>query len=175
MDGAEGQRKIFASSEVSPLGTFERLATATQPAESNPLGNAREAQGTVKMGHSKGSVDREGAQTNLHARRHWFGWPQARGAMSNFSRPPTQALRDAYAEPDAERAKKMLGNLSRRLRDEHPGAAASLLEGLDETLTVKWLGLPAKLERQLSTTNAIENVIGCASSPTESSTGVMAA
>jgi len=27
-------------------------------------------------------------------------------------------------------------------------------------LTVKWLGLPAKLERQLSTTNAIENVIG---------------
>ncbi len=90
MDGAEGQRKIFASSEVSPLGTFERLATATQPAESNLLGNAREAQGTVKMGHSKGSVDREGAQTNLHARRHWFGWPQARGAMSSFSRPPTQ-------------------------------------------------------------------------------------
>jgi putative transposase len=71
-----------------------------------------------------------------------------------------QALRDAYGAPDAERAKKMLGNLARRLRDEHPGAAASLLEGLDETLTVKRLGLPAKLERQLSTTNAIENVIG---------------
>jgi putative transposase len=77
------------------------------------------------------------------------------------SRPSVrQALRDAYTEPDAERAKKMLGNLARRLRDEHPGAAASLLEGLDETLTVKRLGLPAKLERQLSTTNAIENVIG---------------
>jgi hypothetical protein len=37
-------------------------------------------------------------------------------------------------------------NLSRRLRDDHPGAAASLDEGLDE--------------RQLSTTNAIENLMG---------------
>jgi putative transposase len=54
----------------------------------------------------------------------------------------------------------MLGNLARRLRDQYPGAAGSLLEGLEETLTVKRLGLPAKLERQLSTTNAIENVIG---------------
>ena len=33
-------------------------------------------------------------------------------------------------------------------------------EGLDETLTVKRLSLPRKLERQLSTTNAIENLMG---------------
>jgi transposase-like protein len=71
-----------------------------------------------------------------------------------------QALRDAYASVDAVRAKRMLTNLARRLRDEHPGAAASLEEGLDETLTVKQLGLPRRLERQLSTTNAIENLIG---------------
>jgi putative transposase len=71
-----------------------------------------------------------------------------------------QALRDAYRADDAARAKRMLGNLVRRLRDEHPGAAASLDEGLDETLTVKRLGLSSKLERQLSTTNAIENLIG---------------
>jgi len=71
-----------------------------------------------------------------------------------------QALRDAYACADAARAKRMLANLVRRLRDEHPGAAASLEEGLDETLTIKRLGLPHRLERQLSTTNAIENLIG---------------
>lgn len=71
-----------------------------------------------------------------------------------------QALRDAYACADAARAKRLLTNLVRRLRDEHPGAAASLEEGLDETLTVKRLGLPDRLARQLSTTNAIENVIG---------------
>ena len=71
-----------------------------------------------------------------------------------------QAMRDAYAASDADRARTMLTNLVRRLRDDHPGAAASLEEGLDETLSVKRLRLPKKLERQLSTTNAIENVMG---------------
>ncbi len=71
-----------------------------------------------------------------------------------------QALRDAYAAGDADRARTMLTNLVRRLRDDHPGAASSLEEGLDETLSVKRLRLPKKLERQLSTTNAIENVMG---------------
>jgi putative transposase len=71
-----------------------------------------------------------------------------------------QAMRDAYGAGDAVRAKKLLTNVARKLRDAHPGAAASLDEGLDETLTVMRLGLPRKLERQLSTTNAIENLIG---------------
>jgi transposase-like protein len=71
-----------------------------------------------------------------------------------------KALSDAYACADAVRAKRMLTNLVRRLRDEHPGAAASLEEGLDETLTVMRLGIPHRLARRLSTTNAIENVIG---------------
>jgi transposase-like protein len=71
-----------------------------------------------------------------------------------------QALRDAYAANDADRARTMLTNLVRRLRDDHPGAASSLEEGLEETLAVKRLRLPNKLERQLSTTNAIENLMG---------------
>jgi transposase-like protein len=71
-----------------------------------------------------------------------------------------QAMRDAYAASDADRAHKMLTNLMRRLSTDHPGAASSLEEGLEETLTVKRLGLPKKLERQLSTTNAIENLMG---------------
>jgi putative transposase len=71
-----------------------------------------------------------------------------------------QAMRDAYAASDADRAHTMLKNLVRRLHDKHPGAAASLEEGLDETLSVKRLRLPKKLERQLSTTNAIENLMG---------------
>jgi putative transposase len=71
-----------------------------------------------------------------------------------------QALREAYAASDGDRAHTMLKNLVRRLREKHPGAASSLEEGLDETLSVKRLRLPKKLERQLSTTNAIENLIG---------------
>jgi transposase-like protein len=71
-----------------------------------------------------------------------------------------QALQAAYAASDGDRAHTMLKNLVRRLRDKHPGAASSLEEGLDETLSVKRLRLPRKLERQLSTTNAIENLMG---------------
>ncbi len=70
------------------------------------------------------------------------------------------AISEAYRSGDAERAKRMLLNLARRLQREHPGAAASLREGLDETLTVASLGLPFRLARSLSTTNAIENMLG---------------
>jgi len=40
------------------------------------------------------------------------------------------------------------------------GVAASILEGLDEMLTVIRLGLPAKLRRSLACTNIIENMMG---------------
>src|ERR1700757_1293727 len=49
-------------------------------------------------------------------------------------------------------------NLARRLEHQHPGAAASLREGLEETLTVMRLGLPENLEPGLSSTNLIENL-----------------
>ena len=42
--------------------------------------------------------------------------------------------------------------------NQHPGAASSLREGLEETLTVMRLGLPANLERVLSSTNLLENL-----------------
>jgi putative transposase len=64
----------------------------------------------------------------------------------------------AYRCGNVERAKRMLNALARQLERKHPSAAASLREGLDETLTVIRFGLPADLERVLSTTNAIEFV-----------------
>jgi putative transposase len=72
------------------------------------------------------------------------------------------AIQEAYRSRNAERATRLLGNLARRLQDEHPGASKSLEEGLDETLTVMRFGLPERLERFFSTTNAIENLIGTA-------------
>jgi len=68
------------------------------------------------------------------------------------------AMNQAYATRDAKRARRLLDNLARRLEHQHPGAAASLREGLDETLTVMRLGLPESLERVLSSTNLIENL-----------------
>jgi putative transposase len=41
-----------------------------------------------------------------------------------------------------------------------PGVAASILEGLDEMLTVIRLGLPEQLRRSLACTNIIENMMG---------------
>jgi transposase-like protein len=68
------------------------------------------------------------------------------------------AMNQAYATREAKRARRLLGNLARRLGHQHPGAAASLREGLDETLTVMRLELPDHLERVLSSTNLIENL-----------------
>lgn len=71
-----------------------------------------------------------------------------------------KAIRDAYASPSAVAAKKRLLVLAKQLEADHPGAASSLREGLDETLTVKGMQLPRPLERTLSTTNVIENLNG---------------
>jgi putative transposase len=68
------------------------------------------------------------------------------------------AMSQAYATRDPKRARRLLENLARRLERDHPGAAASLREGLEETLTVMRLDLPESLERVLSSTNLIENL-----------------
>lgn len=66
----------------------------------------------------------------------------------------------AYQSGNASRAKRMLEGLARQLERKHPSAAASLREGLDETLTVMRFDLQAPLARTLSTTNPIEFVNG---------------
>lgn len=71
-----------------------------------------------------------------------------------------KAIRDAYRSGSAKAAKKRLQALANQLEADHPCAASSLREGLDETLTVKAFDLSSWLERTLSTTNAIENVNG---------------
>jgi transposase-like protein len=69
-------------------------------------------------------------------------------------------LAQAYAASGYETARRQLENLARSLSKIHPGAATSLREGLEETLTVKRLGLTGRLERSLATTNPIENMNG---------------
>lgn len=71
-----------------------------------------------------------------------------------------QVMRRAYSCGDAAHAKKLLTGLARQLEANHPSAAASLREGLDETLTVMKLELPRALEQTLSCTNVIENLMG---------------
>src|SRR3982074_1964968 len=54
----------------------------------------------------------------------------------------------------------LLRNLARRLDQEAPGVAASILEGLDEMLTVDSLGYIHTVRRSLACTNSIENMMG---------------
>ena len=72
----------------------------------------------------------------------------------------SKALRDAWDLDSADRAARVLERLAGSLERDHPGAAASLREGLDETLTVQRLGLTGALQRTLRSTNIIENLNG---------------
>jgi putative transposase len=64
-----------------------------------------------------------------------------------------RALRQAWELDDAAKAERLIRNLAQRLECEAPGVSGSLLEGLDEILTVTRLGLPAELRRSLACTN----------------------
>jgi putative transposase len=73
--------------------------------------------------------------------------------------PVGKKMRAAYHADSALEAEAQLTALARELDKTHPGAAASLREGLAETLTVLRLGVPPTLARTLRSTNAIESMI----------------
>jgi putative transposase len=68
-------------------------------------------------------------------------------------------MTDSYHASSALEAEAALLALAKELDRTHPGAAASLREGLDETLTVLRLGVPPTLARTLRSTNCIESMI----------------
>jgi transposase-like protein len=65
----------------------------------------------------------------------------------------------AYRLDSARAAQAALEDLARQLERTHPGAATSLREGLEETLTVMRLGVPPTLARTLRSTNPVESMI----------------
>jgi len=68
-------------------------------------------------------------------------------------------LRAAWANPDPGQAKAELEQLARSLDRQRPGAAASLREGLEQTLTVTRLGVGGKLLQTVASTNPMESMI----------------
>lgn len=67
-------------------------------------------------------------------------------------------MRAAYHTDSSVEAEGRLLTLARELERTHPGAAASLREGLKETLIVIRLGLPPTLQPTLRSTNPIESM-----------------
>jgi putative transposase len=70
-------------------------------------------------------------------------------------------LRGAWALDDHVAALERLRGLASELDRSHPGAAASLREGLEETLTVTRLGVRGALRKTLQSTNPCESMIEC--------------
>jgi putative transposase len=66
-------------------------------------------------------------------------------------------LRKAWTSETAEEATRQLRSLATSLQVDYPDAAASLREGLEETVTILKLNVPALLQRSLRSTNAIES------------------
>jgi putative transposase len=75
-------------------------------------------------------------------------------------RPAVKArLRRAWASDNHELALDGLQALAGELEHSHPGAPASLAEGLEETLTLTRLGIRGRLKKTLASTNPIESMI----------------
>ena len=74
----------------------------------------------------------------------------------------SKRMRRAYHAESALAGEAQLEALAKELDRTHPGAAASLREGLAETLTVLRLGVPPTLARTLRSTNSIESMISIA-------------
>jgi transposase-like protein len=82
------------------------------------------------------------------------------GHLPEAERPLTQRkLRAAWANPDPAAALAELTALARALDKKRPGAAASLHEGLEDTLTVNRLGITGSLLKTVESTNPVESMI----------------
>jgi putative transposase len=90
-------------------------------------------------------------------------WHKERNVLRHLperDRPQVKArLRRAWRETDYPRALQQLQTLAGELERTHPGAAGSLREGMEETLTVIRLKITGKLRRTLESTNACESMI----------------
>jgi putative transposase len=78
----------------------------------------------------------------------------------------SRQLHAADNETDYDEARKRLPTTARWLDRLNPDAAASLREGMEETLTVVRLGVPDGLRRTLATTNPIESAFSVAQNVT---------
>lgn len=90
-------------------------------------------------------------------------WHKRENVVSHLAKreQPTwrRRLQAAYAQPTYAAAKRALTRLHHELHLRNASAAASLAEGLEETLTLHRLGVAAELGVSLKTTNLIESVM----------------
>ena len=88
-------------------------------------------------------------------------WHKRENVVSHLAKPEQASwrgrLQHAYDRPTYTEAKAALTKLHGELENRNQSAAASLAEGLEETLTLHRLGVYAQLGRSFKTTNCIES------------------
>lgn len=90
----------------------------------------------------------------LHKRRNIVGHlPKELGSSID------KRLATIFKDPNADRALGAARRLANELQSEHPDAAASVREGLEDMFTVRRLGITGALARTLTNTNCIESMI----------------
>jgi hypothetical protein len=127
-------------------------------------GNARVRRGMIQSAWRFLIFQKESALAQWH-RSQWpltgkarykpapaqAGVYKARNILERLPKPVhacvRKVLRQASELDDADNAERLISNLARRLGQPAPRGAASILEGLDEILTVIRLGLPAEIRR----------------------------
>lgn len=89
-------------------------------------------------------------------------WHKRENVVSHLSRSEQvhwrQRLQRAYSRPEYKEALGALEQLHAELDERNQSAAASLAEGLEDTLTLHRLGVYGVLGRSLKTTNCLESV-----------------
>jgi putative transposase len=93
----------------------------------------------------------------LHKRRNLVGHLPKELAGSVDKR-----LATIFADPDPDRALSSARRLATELQADHPDAAGSLREGLEDMFTVRRMGITGALARSLTNTNCIESMISIA-------------
>ena len=93
----------------------------------------------------------------LHKRRNVKGHLSA-----ELGQKVDRRLALVFANPDPAKGLDAAKRLAAELRPDHPDAAASLLEGLDDMFSLRRLGVTGSLAKTLTTTNCIESMISVA-------------
>jgi len=93
----------------------------------------------------------------IHKRRNLDGYlPKEMAAVVD------RRLALIFSQPDPAKGLDAAKRLANELEADHPDAAASLREGLEDMVTVRRLGIGGALAKTLTTTNCIESMISIA-------------
>jgi len=164
----EALSNISASFEVFCLASGVEALAEMMDHDAQAICGPRHARGHERRAHrwgkTKGKIGFHGGKVEIERPRLRSFEGREQVIMERLPKSlhasVRRVLRQAWELADADKAEKLIRNLAQRLERDWSGVSGSILEGIDEILTVTRLGLPKELRRSLACTNIIENVMG---------------